>query len=93
MRVPFADRLDRRKGDASTSTSARRCAESPTSAIWLEATEAQIVPAKRLKIALADLFWQTAAGFEVGEETLDFRVAVQAVELFGNVIAEKLDFG
>lgn len=30
---------------------------------------------------------------EVGEEALDFRVAVEAVELLGDVVVEEFDFG
>src|ERR1700756_527 len=41
----------------------------------------------------AKLFGKAAAGFEGGQETVDFRIGGEAVELCGNIIAEKLNFG
>ena len=39
------------------------------------------------------LFRVGSAGFQVGEEALDFGVAVEAIEFFGDVVSEKLDLG
>src|SRR6201981_209684 len=50
-------------------------------------------PRHRLKNSSANPFGKAAAGFEVGQETLDVGIAVEAVELVGNVLAEELNVG
>ena len=41
---------------------------------------------------LADVFGE-AAGFQVGEEALDFAVAIKTIEFFGDVVVDELDLG
>src|SRR5208337_4569643 len=39
-----------------------------------------------------DLFGQAATGLEVSEQALDFSIAIEAVEFFGDVVSKQLHF-
>src|SRR5271155_3729314 len=41
---------------------------------------------------LADVFGE-AAGFQVGEQALDFGVAIKTIKFFGDVVVDELDLG